>query len=94
MSTTSVREEQISAALERAFHPDGVVIRDDRREVRLCAGTACHASGRVAVREAFTEELAERGIADVAPSSRRAATASATRGRSSSSSRRGSSIRA
>jgi len=66
MSTTSVREEQIGAALERAFRPDEVVIRDDRREVRLCAGTACHASGRVAVREAFTEELAERGISDVA----------------------------
>jgi NADH-quinone oxidoreductase subunit F len=66
MSTTSVREEQIGAALERAYHPDGLVIRDDRREVRLCAGTACHASGRVAVREAFAEELAARGITDVA----------------------------
>jgi NADH-quinone oxidoreductase subunit F len=65
MSTVTVREEQISAALERAFHPDGVVIRDGRREVRLCAGTACHASGRIAVREAFEEELTARGIDDV-----------------------------
>jgi NADH:ubiquinone oxidoreductase subunit F (NADH-binding)/(2Fe-2S) ferredoxin/Pyruvate/2-oxoacid:ferredoxin oxidoreductase delta subunit len=65
VSTVSVREEQIAAALARAFHPDEVVIRDDRREVRLCAGTACHASGRVAVREAFKEELAERGLTDV-----------------------------
>ncbi len=66
MSTTSVREKQIGAALERAFHPDEVVIRDDRREVRLCAGTACHASGRVAVRETFKEELAAHGLGDVA----------------------------
>jgi NADH:ubiquinone oxidoreductase subunit F (NADH-binding)/(2Fe-2S) ferredoxin len=53
-----------SAALDSIFRPDQVVIRDGEKEIRICAGTACHASGRPAVREAFKEELAARGLAD------------------------------
>jgi NADH:ubiquinone oxidoreductase subunit F (NADH-binding)/(2Fe-2S) ferredoxin/NAD-dependent dihydropyrimidine dehydrogenase PreA subunit len=33
-------------------------------EVRICAGTACHATGRVAIREALKKSLEERGLAD------------------------------
>ena len=32
--------------------------------MRICAGTACHASGRPAVTAAFREQLADKGLAD------------------------------
>ncbi len=35
-----------------------------RKEISLCAGTACHASGREALRKAIDEALAARGLAD------------------------------
>jgi len=60
----TVKAPTPSAALDAAFRPDQVVIRDGEKEIRICAGTACHASGRPAVREAFKEELAARGLAD------------------------------
>jgi NADH:ubiquinone oxidoreductase subunit F (NADH-binding)/(2Fe-2S) ferredoxin/Pyruvate/2-oxoacid:ferredoxin oxidoreductase delta subunit len=58
------RATAIRHALERALHPDGIVAHDDAREVRICAGTACHASGRPAVTAAFREQLAELGLSD------------------------------
>ena len=71
------REQAILEALKAAFRPDRVVARVDvadesvraqappaETEIRICAGTACHASGRVAVREAIKEELAARGLTD------------------------------
>ena len=36
---------------------------DSRPEIRICAGTACHASGRVALKKAVDAALAERGLA-------------------------------
>ena len=58
------RNGVIDAALERA-HRQGAYIADDgRREIRICAGTACHASGRIAIREAIKDELAARGLTD------------------------------
>ncbi len=42
----------------------GAYLADDsRREIRICAGTACHASGRVALKKAVDAALAERGLA-------------------------------
>ena len=65
MSVTGTdRATAIRHALERALHPDGIVAHDGAREVRICAGTACHASGRPAVTAAFREQLAELGLSD------------------------------
>jgi NADH-quinone oxidoreductase subunit F/NADP-reducing hydrogenase subunit HndC len=61
---TTDRAQSIHVALERALHTDGVVAHDGAREVRICAGTACHASGRPAVTAAFHDQLAELGLAD------------------------------
>jgi NADH-quinone oxidoreductase subunit F len=63
-TTATDRETRIQEAFARAFHQENVVARPGEREIRLFAGTACHASGRVAVREAFKEELAARGLSD------------------------------
>jgi NADH-quinone oxidoreductase subunit F len=42
----------------------GAYLADDaRREIRICAGTACHASGRVALKKAVDKALEERGLA-------------------------------
>ena len=59
--TGRLRSPRLSSGpcIPRAWSPTRA-----RLEVRICAGTACHASGRVAVREAFKEELAARGLAD------------------------------
>ncbi len=65
MSVTDTdRASVIRAALERALHPDEIVAREGTREVRICAGTACHASGRPAVTAAFRDQLAELGLGD------------------------------
>ena len=76
----TAREQVIREALRAAFRPEAVVARVDiadeevrqqavpaQKEIRICAGTACHASGRVAVREAIKEELAARGLTDTVP---------------------------
>jgi NADH:ubiquinone oxidoreductase subunit F (NADH-binding)/(2Fe-2S) ferredoxin/NAD-dependent dihydropyrimidine dehydrogenase PreA subunit len=42
----------------------GAYLADDARtEIRICAGTACHASGRVALKKAVDAALEERGLA-------------------------------
>ena len=64
MSVTTDRASIVNAALERALHTDQIVAHDGAREVRICAGTACHASGRPAVTAAFRDLLAEQGLAD------------------------------
>ena len=58
------RADAIDHALASAFDPQARLARDEKREIRICAGTACHASGRVAVREALERALAERGLTD------------------------------
>jgi len=63
MSTTTIdRGTAIQAALAQLLHPDSVVAHEGAPEIRICAGTACHASGRLSVREALVEELADRGL--------------------------------
>ena len=64
MSVVDVdRASAVNEALQRALHPDGVVAHEGELEVRICAGTACHASGRPAVTAAFQDQLAEKGLA-------------------------------
>ncbi len=59
-----VRAAQIDAALAAAHDPGAYVADDAKTEIRICAGTACHASGRVALREAIVKALADRGLSD------------------------------
>ena len=55
---------RIQKALKAAA-TDGVYLADDKKaEIRICAGTACHASGRVALRTAVDKAIAERGLGD------------------------------
>jgi len=61
-TTTTDRAAAIQAALAEALHPDSVVAHEGALEIRICAGTACHASGRLGVRDAVVEELANRGL--------------------------------
>ncbi|MGZ4198906.1 MAG: NADH-ubiquinone oxidoreductase-F iron-sulfur binding region domain-containing protein [Thermoleophilia bacterium] len=62
--TAGDRTSVIHEALKRALHPDEIVAHEGALEVRICAGTACHASGRPAVTAAFRDQLAEKGLAD------------------------------
>ncbi len=52
----------VGEALARARDPRAYVTDDARSEIRICAGTACHASGRPAVTAAFRDEIAARGL--------------------------------
>ncbi len=54
----------ISEALARARDPDAYVTDEGNAEIRICGGSACHSSGRLAVTAAFNEELASRGLAE------------------------------
>jgi NADH-quinone oxidoreductase subunit F len=56
--------QSIDEALAKARDPEAYIADDGKAEIRICAGTACHASGRPAVTAAFREELAARGLAD------------------------------
>jgi NADH:ubiquinone oxidoreductase subunit F (NADH-binding)/(2Fe-2S) ferredoxin/NAD-dependent dihydropyrimidine dehydrogenase PreA subunit len=58
------RATRIAQALERARDPGAYVAGDDKAEIRICAGTACHASGRLAVQQAIEKALASRGLGD------------------------------
>ncbi len=58
------RAEAIDHALASAFDPQARLAHDGEREIRICAGTACHASGRVALRETIERVLADRGLTD------------------------------
>jgi NADH:ubiquinone oxidoreductase subunit F (NADH-binding)/(2Fe-2S) ferredoxin/NAD-dependent dihydropyrimidine dehydrogenase PreA subunit len=56
--------QAIDEGLATARDPKAYVADEANAEVRICAGSACHASGRPAVTASFREELASRGLAD------------------------------
>jgi NADH:ubiquinone oxidoreductase subunit F (NADH-binding)/(2Fe-2S) ferredoxin len=58
------RAARIEKTMQRAFRPKQVRGAQDRPQISICAGTACHASGRVAIREAVEAELAKHGLTD------------------------------
>jgi len=62
--TAVSRADKIDAALKVAADKTAYLCDDAKTEIRICAGTACHASGRVAVRKAVEQALAERGLSD------------------------------
>jgi len=67
VSPDTQRAVAVSEALRRALRLEGVVAHEGALEMRICAGTACHASGRVGVREAIKAELASRGLTETVP---------------------------
>jgi NADH:ubiquinone oxidoreductase subunit F (NADH-binding)/(2Fe-2S) ferredoxin/NAD-dependent dihydropyrimidine dehydrogenase PreA subunit len=58
------RTTKAGKALKAVADAGAYIMADDKAEIRVCAGTACHASGRVALRKAIDEALAERGLTD------------------------------
>jgi NADH-quinone oxidoreductase subunit F len=58
------RTHAIGNALAAASDVTAYLADDTKTEIRICAGTACHASGRVALRKAIDEALAARGLTD------------------------------
>ncbi len=63
-AAVQARADRIDAALKAAADPNAYLAEDGNTEIRVCAGTACHASGRVALRKALEKALAERGLGD------------------------------
>jgi NADH:ubiquinone oxidoreductase subunit F (NADH-binding)/(2Fe-2S) ferredoxin/Pyruvate/2-oxoacid:ferredoxin oxidoreductase delta subunit len=59
----AARTARIAKALKAAHDPEAYIADDAKAEIRICAGTACHASGRVALRKAVEEELTTRKLA-------------------------------
>jgi len=55
---------KIDKALKAKADQSAYLAGDEKTEIRICAGTACHASGRVALRKAVEKTLAERGLTD------------------------------
>ena len=64
VATAISRAARVERALERATKADGHISDDAGRELRICAGTACHASGRVAIKKAIVDELERHGLTD------------------------------
>jgi NADH:ubiquinone oxidoreductase subunit F (NADH-binding)/(2Fe-2S) ferredoxin/Pyruvate/2-oxoacid:ferredoxin oxidoreductase delta subunit len=54
----------VDEALAKARDPRAYITDDGKAEIRICAGTACHSSGRPGVTAAFKEELATRALVD------------------------------
>jgi NADH-quinone oxidoreductase subunit F len=61
--TTPALAAKIDAALKAAADKNAYIAGDAKTEIRICAGTACHASGRVALRQAVNAALDKRGLA-------------------------------
>ncbi len=55
---------KIEKNLKAAARADVYLADDGKVEIRVCAGTACHASGRVALRKALDKALADRGLSE------------------------------
>jgi NADH-quinone oxidoreductase subunit F len=56
--------ERIQAALRGAMRSESAHGGEGVKQIRICAGTSCHASGRLAFQAALVHELAERGLTD------------------------------
>ena len=58
------RQTRINKALKAAFRPELATGGEDTVKIRVCAGSTCNATGRAAVSDALTKELAKRGLSD------------------------------
>jgi len=62
--TLAKRTSRIGKALKATADQSAYLADDAKAEIRVCAGTACHASGRVALRKALDKALAAHGLFD------------------------------
>jgi NADH-quinone oxidoreductase subunit F len=60
--TTAAKRIEAAFAAAVAAGSGSPITDDSRTEIRICAGTACHASGRMALKKAVYAELLERGL--------------------------------
>ena len=60
----AARKTRITKALKAAYDPKLATGGDDTLKIRVCAGSTCNATGRAAVSDALTKELAKRGLSD------------------------------
>ena len=60
----TARQARIQKALKAAFRPELSTGGEDTVKIRVCAGTTCNAFGRVALSDALTAELDQRGLSD------------------------------
>ncbi|HEY5168310.1 MAG TPA: NADH-quinone oxidoreductase subunit NuoF [Thermoleophilia bacterium] len=58
------RQTRIKKALKTAFRPELATGGENTVKIRVCAGSTCNATGRAAVSDALTKELAKRGLSD------------------------------
>jgi len=63
-AAAKARVDKIGAALAAAADATAYLADDAKTEIRICAGTACHASGRVSLRKAVDKALADRGLTE------------------------------
>jgi NADH:ubiquinone oxidoreductase subunit F (NADH-binding)/(2Fe-2S) ferredoxin/NAD-dependent dihydropyrimidine dehydrogenase PreA subunit len=63
MAATS-RQTRIKKAMKAAFRPELATGGENTVKIRVCAGSTCNATGRAAVSDALTKELAKRGLSD------------------------------
>ena len=60
----TARQARIKKALKAAYKPALATGGEDTVKIRVCAGTACHASGRCGLRKALDKALADRSLSD------------------------------
>ena len=60
----ATRQKRTTKALTTAYHPELATGGEDTVKIRVCAGSTCNASGRAALSEALTAELAARGLSE------------------------------
>jgi NADH:ubiquinone oxidoreductase subunit F (NADH-binding)/(2Fe-2S) ferredoxin/Pyruvate/2-oxoacid:ferredoxin oxidoreductase delta subunit len=58
------RQTRIKKAFKAAFRPELATGAENTVKIRVCAGSTCNATGRAAVSDALTKELAKRGLSD------------------------------
>ena len=58
------KQTRIKKALKAAYQPELATGGEDTVKVRVCAGSTCNATGRAAVSDALTKELAKRDLSD------------------------------
>jgi NADH:ubiquinone oxidoreductase subunit F (NADH-binding)/(2Fe-2S) ferredoxin/Pyruvate/2-oxoacid:ferredoxin oxidoreductase delta subunit len=60
----TARQSRIKKVLKAALRAELATGGEDTVKIRVCAGSTCNATGRAAVSDALTRELAKRGLSD------------------------------
>ena len=63
MAAATQRATRVNRALKHAVGAGTPTAGTGTKQIRICAGTACHASGRAEITKAVREEIEKRGLA-------------------------------